>query len=347
MEKRDDAISSFAEVELFGEVCDGTKTCKDGIDESNCHNDVTELRSGLEIKSAWKCNGYCDLANCEDEADCNSLTYGLYCKSTLYWWRTVKHNFYIPPRWICDSNRDCDDGEDEENCTVTETTENFCKHYNDEREVPVFNFTRCTAIIMFREYSERNQGKKVNFNRYCNDQHLKKYQTNCTDPARIGGRCYVDGHLSTVSEYMICSDKTVSICDDSIQSQCRDISTSCLNMHKHVMCDNVTDCSDESDEKHIICHKLTISTCQRKIGKVGELRLPLAWLGDNTQDCVDGSDEQDIWPTCGKEITRRNVISNETCENVFLCIRGTLGFVELNELCDGVETCGNENTICS
>ena len=146
---------------------------------------------------------------------------------------------------------------------------------------------------------------------------------------------------------MICTDRNASICDDGIEKLCSDISISCPNIHKHLICNNVTDCKDKSDEDHIICRKLTEATCQRRVGPTGELKLPLAWLGDGTVDCEDSSDEQEYWPFCGVDKTRRNVTSNETCENVFVCPFGEPGFIELNELCDGLETCGNENQVCS
>ena len=44
----------------------------------------------------------------------------------------------------------------------------------------------------------------------------------------------------------------------------------------------------------------------------------------------------------------RYVSSEEVeCQNVFLCRTGDPGYVELEKLCDGLETCGNENEICS
>ena len=313
------------------------------MDETNCTGDPDKLklRSGQEVIASQVCNDHCDTSNCEDEANCNGYTYGLYCKYTEYG-GVVNLQTYVRPRWICDDLEDCDGGEDEVNCTVPKRTKHTCKHglsgflINVDtgliwaKEIPVFNYTRCDASI-----------------ETCLDEDLKKFQTNCTDPARDGGTCFIDGYLSTVSKYAICYNRTAKICDDNIESRCLSISKTCLNIHKHFICDNVIDCEDESDELDTICLHQTSNNCQRKIGTRGELPLPLSWIGDGTQDCVDGSDELADWPTCGAGRTRRLVTSNTTCDNVFLCPWGEPGFVELTDLCDGRETCGNENQLCS
>ena len=67
---------------------------------------------------------------------------------------------------------------------------------------------------------------------------------------------------------------------------------------------------------------------------------------EGVQVCVDGRDEMNIWPSCGKDKTFRIVQSGEVCEDVFVCPWGEPGYVELTNLCDGIETCGNENQIC-
>ena len=56
------------------------------------------------------------------------------------------------------------------------------------------------------------------------------------------------------------------------------------------------------------------------------------------QDCIDGKDESRQWPTCGRGVRERFVTNNETCQNVFICLWGRPGYVELKDLCDGIET---------
>ena len=324
---RSNGVVTLNDLSISGWVCDGFQDCiNTGLDETECSN-TTTLPTGLVVQSKFVCNDRCDVEDCQDEAICNGRTYGMYCKF-------VREMIYLFPYLICDGWKDCDDNADEVNCTVTEKTRNKCVHSLSMAVVPVHNFTKCVTLHQLDE----------SYKYYCTD--MRKVQTNCTDPTRNGGTCKVNGFKSTVSKYMICI-AGVSICDDRIESECRNISKSCYT-HKHMMCDNKRFCDDNADELHPICFSQTENTCERKIGKAGLLALPLTWLRDGVHDCIDGSDELAIWPTCGSGKTYRLVTSNTTCENAFVCpFIGDTGYVELNKLCDGLETCGNENKICS
>ena len=192
---------------------------------------------------------------------------------------------------------------------------------------------------------------------YCIPDDVVSYQTNCSDSSRVGVTCDINGYQSTVSKYLICLDEDITVCDDQIEKKC--ISTIACKVHKHQMCDNNKDCDDEFDETHHICRSVTKETCERRVGKEGELPIPISWLGDGVKDCVDGADETAVWPMCGIGKTQRYVSDDKVkkekkqkdnkvkCENVFICRWGNPGFVELSDLCDGIETCGNENKICS
>ena len=289
-------------LQRFGLICNIVEDCQDGMDERYCEDRTgTMLRSGFIVHSNQVCNDRCDHSTCEDEANCHGVTVGLYCKYT-YSWGSVILNNYVPPHRICTNKADCDGGEDEMNCRVTKTTEHTCTHMYAKREVPVHNYTQCGALGLGGLDQENSDLFIEDPNRYYVDGDLKKYQSNCSGHGtRVGGTCFIDGYLSTVSKYVICYRPDVSICDDNIEKECLNPSITCVNIHKHVMCDHVIDCEDISDELNPICHSRTERTCQRKVGAVGELTLPLAWLGDGTQDCLDGSDELVIWPFCGMD----------------------------------------------
>ena len=172
-------------------------------------------------------------------------------------------------------------------------------------------------------------------------------QTNCTDLSRVAFNCTVKGYPSSVSRQVLCHGVPgLQLCSDGIENECASLSSTCTNLHKHKMCDNVTDCSDWSDEENIICKQLTQESCIRRFGNES-LNIPLAWLMDGISDCENGMDEKDTWPSCGKDDTFRFVSDNSTCSDDFLCQPNeSVSFVGVAELCDGVETCGHENLVC-
>ena len=299
--------------------CENTDLNKEGCDE------MVALPSGEKVKSSHICNDVCDVRDCEDEANCNGYMYGIYCQSR-------GELRFIRLNWICDNIKDCIDGEDEADCSVTNTTEMSCRRLYTGNLVPVHNFTRCAPISVYTKY--------------CISEDLAKQHTNCSDPSRVGGSCKINGYPSTVSKYLICYNEKITACDDGIESKC--LSTKSCRVHKHAMCDDKEDCVDLADENHPDCRSKTKATCKRRVGYMDELPIPLSWLKDGIWDCHNGADETAEWPTCGKGKTLRFVPSNETeCENVFLCTTGNQGYIELHNLCDGLETCGNEIAICS
>ena len=178
-------------------------------------------------------------------------------------------------------------------------------------------------------------------------------QINCTDKARIGVTCKIRGYTSTVSKYVLCgfsetdSETEDPLCDNGFDRDCAQLSQHC-RVHKRQLCDGAADCEGEIDERVSICQSMTSGTCIRRGGNGTSSRpLPLAWLGDGTEDCMKGEDEAaEFWPSCGVGKTWRHVTNNSTCSNVFLCATGHVGFIELRELCDGRDTCGNENKVC-
>ena len=289
------------------------------------------LPTGRKVHPSQICNDQCDAFMCEDEANCNGYLYGMYC---------IKNNklAYVAPNYICRYHKYCDNGEDQAHCSVTDDTESYCRHAVDDRQiVPVFNFTRCALLIDSNKYFSQ---------KYCKFEGPAVQQTNCSDTSRVGVMCEINGYKSTVSKYAICLDDAVTSCDDGIDTVC--MSTKSCRVHKHAMCDNKEDCVDLADEDHPDCRSKTNATCKRRVGAMSELPIPLSWLKDGIWDCENGADETADWPTCGQGQTLRFVASSEIeCENVFLCRTGNPGYIDLNNLCDGLETCGNENAICS
>ena len=327
--------------------CNGQRDCVNtDIDEKECSeqdfdNKLITMPSGrVNISSTIICDGVCSLMDCEDEANCNGYNYGLYCKIDF---GRLGYPSYRPLNQLCDGIEECTNGEDEANCTVTSDTEYTCERdalYSWEESpiiVPILNVTRCAQLIS-DEKTKKVRDELI----YCNT--FAPYQTNCSDPDKVGLKCPINGYMSTVSKFMICLGEQA--CDDNIENQCFDTSTTCF-VHKHSICDGKDDCNDKSDETNLNCYSVAHRNCSRRLGQTKELSLPLSWLRDGVEDCVDGIDEKDIWPTCGKDQTLRFVTGDKKCQNVYLCQWDEPGYVQLSELCDGVETCGNENEVCS
>ena len=338
-------LFSTEDLVRYGFLCYSDFGCKNiELDRPDC-NAETE-----EDKPESICNDVCDgknTINCKDESVCNSYRYGLFCIPKITTSSTPTDTStptntsvptdtsvvpekltYIPPRWICNGYPSCKDNRDEADCEVTVQTDTVCRHISTGHLVPVHNYTRCTAINP-SSYISTKLDNKV----YCNLEDLYLYQTNCTDPSRVGLTCEIQGYVSTVSHYIICTGFVGAVCDDGIDNTC--FAGKSCTVHKHLMCNEKTDCNDEFDETHPLCSAKTVSTCRRRVGGQGELQIPVAWLRDGVRDCVDGIDETDNWPTCGQDKTLRYKTSDQTtCDNVFLCRHGSPGFVELTNMCE-------------
>ena len=300
----------------------------------NCEKSNRECKASI-YEDSTLCNDKCDSWLCEDESFCNGYKYGIDC----IWGEAT----WAPPMIICYEYSDCHNRRDEQNCAVTNSTIHQCTHYfstfsyNSTATVPILNYTRCSVF-----------DTDMDVYPYCLDY---MDQTNCSDKARIGGYCKINGFMSSVSKYVVCKDKdhvfntSIKLCDDDFQKDCISPSIFDCNVHKHKMCDQVADCLDKSDEISSMCKTMTISwnfTCQRRFTqKSTDNGIPVSWIMDKVNDCMDGEDE-DIkkWEFCD-ENKQQIKAPNERCRDAFRCPNERVS-IPFEQLCDGVESCGIE-----
>ena len=276
-----------------------------------------------EIPISKVCDRQCDCwEGCVDEWNCNDYTYH-------YWYRCNNSSKSIHSANICNNYSDCYHGDDESNCGNV-TTCVMVVHYSNTRTYMLANYSRCTPLV------------------WCTS---KLDQTNCSDNTLAPLQCPVGGYMSTVSQLIICRAEYLlyhrnfsAVCDDGMDVQCITPTAGCY-IHKHQLCDNITDCKGGSDEKSVICSRVTAESCKRKYHYNKSLKVPIGWIDDGIEDCVGGIDE-DItnWNSC--KYSTFTIYGNEQCQDVYMCPLGYPLYVEIPSLCDEMLSCEGGTGIC-
>ena len=329
--------------------------------------DVREVNELLKDK--FKCDGICEESSCEDEIYCNGFLYGFFCDSYSFDNTSetlVKGKVLVAAQFICDGkNASCISNEDEKNCSNYErrmtsefghtdddniewrnkiirhrlcSTIHYSVRYTFRR---LSNITRCSGLVEEMVGATNFLNHTIRYRPHC-EYYMD--QTNCSDSSRGVVECLISGYPSTVSKFATCV-QTPGLCDDGFDNVCVDTSNICF-VHKHQLCDGISDCNDQSDEMSRICKTKTISPCFRRYHHDKKLPIPISWLLDGLRDCQNGEDEKDTWPTCGTGIFRRYVPGDSKCEDVYMCSVGSQNFVRFNDLCDGQDMCGHAR-LCS
>ena len=323
-------------------TCTGVVDCYYGEDEAGCTASDTSSKFGCFnwffplIDTALVCDRRCDCLHpdkvfvnpqmCDDEYRCNGYEYVPRCKTPQL--RQVL-------AWdLCNGQVACDHIINDTSCTNLERC-TFINYFGNISTMALTNYSRCLPLAI------------------CLNKHD---QTNCSDDTLVALYCKIDGKLSGVSQHVVCnrsqimlnSDQhpnTSAICDDGLDKQCYSSRPSCY-IHKHQLCDFVSDCPGSSDETSPICKDLTITKCYRNLRKK-LLPIPYSWLGDGTEDCDNGADENlKIWKNCTLKNFKYLIPRTEMCTDVWKCLQGIPKFIKLEHICDRINHCANGNSIC-
>ncbi|XP_032396162.1 low-density lipoprotein receptor-related protein 2 isoform X1 [Etheostoma spectabile] len=267
------------------QLCDGQRDCPDGFDENSCiaqcKNPDDFLCSDRRacVPKMKVCDGRSHCPDGSDEKRCQSAnptapppsarSTPLMCRKGF---KPCKDGLEcVMYSHVCDGERDCQDGSDEEGCAAQCKADEFqCSHGN-----------RCIPT------------EKV-----CDGQYDCQDRSDEMDCSSLTKGCHkrCDNNTRCIPETFLC-DGERDCADGSDEEKCglvacainqyRCLSGQCVS--EAMRCDGYADCSDHSDEVH----------CTRPPRCMTQLQCPNShvclqkeWLCDGEDDCKDGSDEK-------------------------------------------------------
>ena len=311
-------------------TCDGNVECNiNKADELNCDDEERFQCSyiGNTISVSKVCDGFEDCHFGTEEINCNH-TYGVTCKwtdETDDGEDEEQYDLWVRPYAVCDgSSWMCDGEEDEQDCANSTHHARSCMlgtrtRYLNKRQL-------CGPVYYQEEL-------------LCTDH---REQLNCSNSVM---ECQVDNTTTQLRRINLCDGYVA--CDNGIDEVCTTPEQNC-HVHKHQLCDNNKDCERGSDEDHESCNKMIDVECERLVTG-NSTKIPLVWLCDGVVDCKDGKDEdKNNWKLCGIGEREKCRPKSYKCEEQFICPQSNSvsQYVEFEKLCDNVDSCSGENSIC-
>ena len=312
--------------------CNGFSECPvNKADELNCNYKQTfECYNDTEIIKLPQnrvCDGFNDCRYGDDEVNCNH-TFGVECMGRSPW-MSESRLIWQRPHLMCNnsSKNQCDNNEEDLNCPDSKNSvdyERWCMTRDNNIKYLNKNQLCSPAIISNRPL-------------LCGD---RRDQLNCSNSVM---ECQVENATTQLRSNNVCDGPVT--CDNGIDEDCLTVEQNCF-VHKHKLCDSVSDCERNSDEDHEVCLHLVEEKCERVLGW-NETKIPLDWLCDGVVDCKDGKDEdKSQWKICGKDDRQRCIPKSQECEELFVCPEDKSKYVSSAKLCDNVNTCSGENNVC-
>ena len=339
--QEDFCLNSVDGIPVHKYVCQAlNKSDEADVDRENSQPNVEHIEMNPT------CDNKCDHSNCIDESLCNNMTIGIFCQVSASYFVNNADN-YIPPYLICDSVRHCLSGADEMGC---DSSNEFCLTINVNL---MWTIARSYENPVQRALTGRSKcgiptGDPLF--QVCSDY---RDQMNCTNSTISPLLCKVDGHPTTISEHVICQGH--DLCDDNIDTVCVEVEVGC-RIHKHRLCDGISDCHSGGDESDHFC-KDAISnssfSCVRQLSSGNfPTKLPNRWVLDGTIDCRSNEDEdRSIWTKgCGSGWATYYTHSNQNsidCNKItqFKCPAGHSS-LNLDRVCSGNDLKNCDFVVC-
>nr|XP_008280588.1 PREDICTED: low-density lipoprotein receptor-related protein 2-like [Stegastes partitus] len=299
-------------------LCDGVKDCPDGFDENNCVvqcgnpddflcSDRSKCISRMEV-----CDGRVHCADSSDEKQCQTAastaaspdsalrSTPLKCRRGF---KLCKDGLdCVMYSHLCDGEKDCQDGSDEEGCATQCKAGQFqCSH--GKKCVP-------QERVCDGHYDCQDRSDEMDCSKQLDGcHHLCDNKTRCIPETFLcdgerdclvtcaahqyrcaNGQCVSEG--LRCDGYVDCSDRSDEV-DCQRPPRCP-TQLRCPHSHeclqKEWLCDGEEDCKDGSDEKNCNTPPVKCREYQWQCGD-GSQCIPLSWRCDGKKDCFNGRDE--------------------------------------------------------